>query len=159
MSDAILAIMIVLPAILTYFLKANAALAYLGLCGGYVISIMAGSDIDDSLNKVNNVNINSSEITILILVLSLLLTLFFSGRSWSGQSKMIMQLVAAVAAGLSLSIMAAPYINSVINVNLYSSSVWPLIQHGRGTIIVAGTIYSLLVVWFSKTHHPDKKHK
>jgi hypothetical protein len=35
MSDALLAVMILLPAVLTFLLKSNAAIGFLALCGGF----------------------------------------------------------------------------------------------------------------------------
>lgn len=157
MNDAILAILVLLPVVITFFLKSNAALGFLAVCAGYAIVSLAGGDINGSIDKLNLNGINNSYISIAILTLPLLSTLFFSGRSWASRAKMIMNLVAAAASGLVLLIVSAPFINDVANVNLYDSAVWPLVQHARGSIVVAGTIYALVLVWFSKTRHPDKK--
>jgi len=159
MNDAILAILILLPVAITFFLKSNAALGFLAVCAAYSIESLAGGDIDTSISNLNLKGFSNADITLLILIVPSLLTLFFSSKSWAGQSKMIIHLLAAALAGLTLSIITAPFINSVASVNLYDSKIWPLIQHGRGSIVIVGTIYSLLIIWFSKTRHPDKKHK
>ena len=158
MTDTVLAVLILLPLALTYFLKANAGLGFLAVCTGFVVQSLAGSDIQSTLDNAN-LKISSADITLILLLVPLVLTFFFSSRSWAGQSKMIINAIAALATGGLLAIMAVPYLGSLIDLNLSSSKVWSLVQHIRGTLIFSGAIYSLLVVWFSKTKHPDKKHK
>jgi hypothetical protein len=43
MSDALLATLILLPAVLAFFLKSNAALGFLALCGGFAAITLSGS--------------------------------------------------------------------------------------------------------------------
>src|SRR5665213_3254811 len=154
MTDAVLAVLILLPLALTYFLKANAGLGFLAVCAGYVIQSLAGSDIQSVLDNAK-LNISSADITLLLLLVPLVLTLFFSSRSWSGQSKMIINLIAALATGGLLAVIAVPYLGSLVDLSLSSSKIWPQVQHIRGTLVIAGTVYALLVVWFSKTNHPS----
>jgi hypothetical protein len=159
MTDAILAVLILLPVIVTYFLKSNGALGFLAICAGYTLESLAGGDIDSILHNANLKSFTNADLALIIFIASLFLTLFFSSRSWAGQSKMIINVIAAAASGILLAVVAIPYLASVVNLNLYGSKIWPEIQHIRGSLVIAGTIYALLVVWFSRTKHPSGKHK
>lgn len=159
MTDAILAILILLPVALVILLKSNAALAVLALCAGYTLDNLASSDITTGLTSLKLSSLSSVDIDLILLILPLILTIIFTSRSWSGRSKMISQTLAAVAAGIMLGIISMPFISSITDINLFSSKLWPLIQHIRASVIIFGVIYSLLLIWFSKTKEHSKKHK
>lgn len=157
MTDAVIAVLVLLPLALTYFLKANAALAYLAVCGGYVIQNFSGSDILNVLGKAKLSGVSSADVTLVLLIVPMLLTLFSSVRSWRGQTGMLLQLLAALAVGVLLAIIAVPFLGSVVDVSLSSSKIWPQIQHIRGTFMIVATLYVMILVWMMKTTHPDKK--
>lgn len=158
MTDAILALLILLPAIITFFLKSNAALGFLALATGYFIESLAGTDVNNLVTKAGG-GIQSVNIYLILLIAPLLLTLLFSGRAWAGKPKMILNIIAALAAGGVLAFVSMPFLGSIINLNLSSSKIWTQLQHIQSSLIIFGALYSLVLIWFSKTKHPSGKHK
>jgi|GEM_PF-4828883 len=159
MTDAILAVLIIIPVALTVLLKSNAALAVLALTAGYTLESLASSDIYDGLHKLNLTGLNSADIDLLLIALPLLLTLLLTRKHWQGNTKMITQLAAALAAGVMLIIITLPFLGSLVDLNLSSSKIWPVVEHIRGPVIVFGVVYGLFVVWLVKPKPHDKKHK
>lgn len=159
MTDITLAVLILLPVALTLILKSNASLALLALTAGYALQSLTSSDIDDGLEKININGLTSVDVDLFLLVVPLLLTLFFTTRSWHGRSKMILNLMAATAAGAMLTIISLPFISSFVDMNLSSSAIWPILQHIKTPIIVFGVVYSLSMIWLAKSSGHSKKHK
>jgi hypothetical protein len=159
MTDAILAILILLPIVLTIFLKSNAALAVLAVCTGYTLDNLAGSDLYNGMTNIKLNSLSNTDVDLILLIAPVILTLVFTTRSWHTRTKMITQLVAAAAAGLMLAIIALPFISSVVDINFSSSNLWPVLQHIRAPVIIFGIIYSLILIWLAKNKVTDKKHK
>lgn len=159
MTDALLAILIILPIILTFFLKSNAALALLALTAGYSLDNLASSDISTGISNLKLGTINNVDLDLIILILPVILTLVFTARSWGGRTKMISQMLLAAATGLMLAIISLPFFSSILDLNLWSSKIWPLLQHIRASIIIFGVLFSLILIWLSKSHSHSKKHK
>jgi intracellular septation protein A len=158
MTDAALAVFILLPLVITYFLKSNAALAFLALCGGYALESLASSDILNGLDKAN-LKVDTVSLDLLLIVLPPLLTLLLTGRAISGSKKTILYLIAALLVGVCGVMIALPFLSAVMQLSLSTSKVWSLVQHIQSFAITGGVVYSLVLIWFSKNKHPDKKHK
>lgn len=158
MTDITLAVLILLPVALTIILKSNASLALLALTAGYALQSFTSSDITTGLETLNITGITAVDVDLFLLIAPLLLTLFFTSRSWQGRSKMILNVLAATAAGAMLTIISLPFISSFIDMNLSTSTIWPILQHIKAPVIVFGIIYSLVMIWLSKSPS-HKKHK
>jgi hypothetical protein len=159
MTDITLAVLILLPVALTLVLKSNASLALLALTAGYALQSFTSSDITTGLEMININGVTDVDVDLFLLIVPLLLTLFFTSRSWQGRSKMILNVLAATAAGAMLTIISLPFISSFIDMNLSTSAIWPILQHIKTPIIVFGITYSLVMIWLSKSPSHSKKHK
>src|SRR4051812_21229143 len=129
MTDAVLAVIILLPVSATYFLKSNAAQAILALAAGYMVVSLVGTDINNGLVSIHLNGLSTVDVYSLLLLLPPLLTLILTARSWTGNPKMIMQLVAALALGGAWAIAFFPYFSQSLSLNLHSSKIWPQLQH------------------------------
>lgn len=164
MPNALLAVLILLPAALTFLLKSNAAIAFLALCGGFAATTLSGSDIDHLVGQTKITSLTSNNVDLALLLLPLLLTLLLTLRSNTSKSSRYFSLVPALCAGGLLAAVAGPMFNDVLQTSVTDSAFWKQLKDAQSYIVGAGLLVSLLLVWASgfshgKSHKKDKKHK
>ncbi|MEX2006609.1 MAG: hypothetical protein WD877_00305 [Candidatus Saccharimonadales bacterium] len=152
MAEIILVLIILAPALLTYFLKSNASLGFLSLCAGFITAMFATSDIQGLLNDAG-VWTDFSQINIFLILVPLVLTLILSRKSvWRGPL-FILQVAIGLGAGAVSALLAGPALVQAGIVNYTDSGIWTELSKAQ-TYLVAGTaIASLAVVWFSGMKH------
>jgi hypothetical protein len=77
MADAILAAFVLIPVVLAFLLKSNAASSFLALCAGFVVISFASADLENLTGQLS-FSINSGVMNLVLLVLPLLFTLLFT---------------------------------------------------------------------------------
>ncbi len=162
MADVLLAILILLPAVLTLFLKSNAALGFLALCGGFAAITLSGSDIQHLVGQTKITSLTSNDVDLGLLLAPLLLTLLLTFKSLSGKLQPLLQVLPALCAGGLLAVVAGPMFNSALNVDITSSPFWKDLQNIESYIVGLGLLSSLLLVWSASVGHVkahSKKHK
>lgn len=161
MSDALLAVLILLPAVLVFFLKSNAALGFLALCGGFAAITLSGSDIQHLVGQTKITSLTSNDVDLALLLLPLFLTLLLSFRAVGSRNLSLAQLVPALCAGGLLAIVAAPMFNSALNIDITQSPLWKDLQNIESYVVGIGLLSSLLLIWGGGLSHakPHKKHK
>lgn len=162
MDNVLLAVLVFLPVGLAYFLKSNAALGFLALCGGFAVTTLSGSDIEHLVGQTRITSLTSNDIDLLLLLVPLLVTLFVTYRKAGGKNMRYFNLVPAACAGGLLAIVAGPMFSDSLNTNITGLQTWQNLANIQSYIISVGFIFSLLQIWFagsklSKDHH--KKHK
>ncbi len=158
MPDLVLALLVFLPLVITFLLKSNAAVAFLALCGGFVIISFTNIDIQD-LTKNLSFQLTSSTFNLILLITPFLLTLLLARKAYSGQLRTVLQCAAALCGGALLAILAIPLLSESARLNFADSAGWDALQKIQTPVIAAGVIVSLVLVWFGKQKHPNKKHK
>lgn len=156
MPDIVLAALVLGPAVITYFLKSNAALGFLALCAGFVLSTSVIGDLKHLLSETN-LSVTNDTLAIALLALPLLLTLLLSRKSHARGIIFYAQLLCALMAGGLLALSAGPLINSTVSFNILDSSFWTQLEKYQSAIIGAGALISLLLVWLGASRH-SKKH-
>lgn len=163
MSEPLLAVLVFLPAVLTYLLKSNAALAFLALCGGFSVITLSGSDIEHLFGKTKITSLTSNDIDLILLLAPLLLTLLFTFRAVPSGRARILHLLPALGAGALLAIVAGPMLSDITNSSDVSQlAAWKSLQNAQSWIVGAGLLISLLLLWagsFIQTKSHSKKHK
>lgn len=164
MADVLLAVLILLPAVLTFFLKSNAAIAFLALCGGFTATTLSGSDIDHLVGQTKITSLTSNNVDLALLLLPLLITLLLTFRSVTSKNGRYFSLIPALCAGGLLAAVAAPMFNDVLQTQVTSSPFWKQLKDAQSYIVGAGLLTSLLLIWTSgfshgKSHSRGKKHK
>jgi CDP-diglyceride synthetase len=137
MPNALLVVLVLLPAILAYLLKSNAALAFLALCGGFAAIALSGSDIEQLVGKTKITSLTSNNVDLL-------------------------QLIPALCAGALVAAVAAPMFNQALNTNFSDLQTWKNLQNVQSYSVGVGLIVSLLLIWSSGFMHAkshSKKHK
>src|SRR5258708_39051484 len=104
MSDGLLAVLILLPAVLTYFLKSNAAVGFLALCGGFEAITLSGSDIQHLVGQTKITSLTSNNVDLALLVIPLLFTLILTFNSASSKGRHYFSIITALCAGGLLAI-------------------------------------------------------
>src|SRR3989344_5458715 len=158
MADVLLGAMILLPPLLTYFLKSNAALGFLTVCVSFVLSISVIGDLKNLLSQLN-LSTSSSTVSIVLLILPLTLTLLLTRRSAGKGLKFGFQLVAAVCAGGLLALSVGPVLSSSTQIDITTSSLWTQLTKIQSIIISAGALSSLLLIWLGSFKRYGKHHK
>jgi hypothetical protein len=158
MSEAVLAVLILLPAVITFFLKSNAALAFLSLCGGFAVITLSGSDIQHLIGQTKITSLTSNNVDLALLIIPLLFTLLFTFRSVTSKNRRFLSILPALCAGGLLAIVAAPMLSSGLQTNITDSAFWHDLQNIQSYIVGIGLLASLLLVWTGGLKH-GKKHK
>jgi hypothetical protein len=162
MPNALLVVLVLLPAILAYLLKSNAALAFLALCGGFAAIALSGSDIEQLVGKTKITSLTSNNVDLLLLLAPLLLTLVFTFKAASTKQQRLLQLIPALCAGALVAAVAAPMFNQALNTNFSDLQTWKNLQNVQSYSVGIGLIVSLLLIWSSGFIHAkshSKKHK
>jgi hypothetical protein len=162
MADALLLVLILLPAALTYFLKSDAALAFLALCGGFAATTLSGSDIQHLVGQTKVTSLTSNNVELTLLAVPLLFTLFFTFKAVSGKARRYLSLIPALCAGGLLAVVAGPMFNDVLNASVTDSQFWSKLKDAQSFIVGVGLLASLLLIWsggFTHGRSHGKKHK
>ena len=158
MPEVLLAVLILLPAVLTYLLKSNAALAFLALCGGFAAITLSGSDIQHLIGQTKITSLTSNNVDLALLLIPLLFTLLFTFRSVTSKSRRYFSLLPALCAGGLLAVVAAPMFSSGLQTDITDSSFWHDLQNIQSYIVAAGLLTSLALIWSGNSKR-SKKHK
>lgn len=161
MSDALLLVLILFPAVLSFFLKSNAGLGFLAFCGGFTAITLSGSDIQHLVGQTKITSLTSNNVDLALLILPLLLTLLFTYNSVSSKKLRYLSIIPVLCAGALLAVVAAPMFSNVLQTNLSDSSLWKQLDHLQAYIVAIGLLSSLALVWagaLGKGGHRGKKH-
>jgi|SRR5581483_4007575 len=161
MTDAILIALILLPLLLTYFLKSSASLGFLALCSGYVLQSFAGSDIKNLFSKAN-VSVSGNVINALLIAVPPLVTLLLCrGPSSRGLAspKVLLNSLIALGVGATGVLMAAPLIGSISGKYLTDSSLWSPLEKAQTEIVGITAGLALIMIWLGHRKTHDKHHK
>lgn len=146
MPEAALALLIFAPLVITYVLKSNAALGYLALCVGFVLSTSVVGDLKHLLSETN-LSLASDTLALCLLILPYVLTLLAGRKSHEKGLLFYANLLAALLGGGLLALSAGPLISSETNFNVLDSNTWSRLESYQSVIIGAGATLSLLLVW------------
>lgn len=159
MTDVLLAVLILLPAALTFIFKSNAALGFLALCGGFAAITLSGSDIEQLVGQTKITSLTSNNVNLALLTIPLLLTLLFTYKSVTSKGRRYLSVLPALCAGSLLAIVAAPMLNSALQANVADSNLWKQLKDIQSYIVAGGLVSSLLLIWSGGIAKRGKKHK
>ena len=157
MPEALLAGLIVAPALITYLLKSNAALAYLALCVGFVLSTSVIGDLKHLLSETN-LSVTSDTLAIVLISLPFVLTLLLTRKAHTKGLMLWLNVLIALLGGALLALSIAPLVNSQTSFNVLHSNFWDQLSKYQAALIGAGAFLSLFTVWLGGHHHKSKKH-
>jgi cytochrome bd-type quinol oxidase subunit 2 len=159
MTDISLAVLIFGPLAITFLLKSNAALSFLALCVGFVLSISVIGDLSQLLSQAN-LSVTDSTLAAILIVAPLVITLLLTRRTNTRGIKFWLQLTVALCAGGLLALSLGPVLNTSGQFDITNSRFWGDLQKIQSEIIGAGALLSLLLIWFKSLRKKgSKKHK
>lgn len=156
MPDLALAVLVFLPFAITFFLKSNAALGFLTLCLGFVLSTSVIADLKQLLSQAN-LSVSDEILAISLILIPFIITLILTRRSAGKDLNFLFQLLVAVLAGCLLAITLGPLLTSAGQYDVTQSKMWSGLIRSQATIIGIGSFFSLLLVWSGNLKH-SKKH-
>lgn len=155
MADVALAALVLGPAVITYFLKSNAALGFMALCVGFVLSTSVIGDLEHLLSETN-LSLTEDTLALILVLVPYLGTLLLSRKAAGRGMHFYLQLLVALAGGGLLALTIGPLLSSS-QVNIFDSKFWEQLQNIQAGIIGAGALLSLVLIWFGGIKH-SKKH-
>lgn len=158
MTDVVFISLILAPIALTFLLKSNAALGFLALCLGFVLSTSVIGDLRNLLSQID-LSLTDSSLALTLLVAPLVLTLLLTRKSYGSGIKRYLQLVVALCAGVLLVLSLEPVLNLENSLEVASSDLWDLLENLQSAVIGVGALLSLLLIWTSGGKHSKKRHK
>ncbi|MEX0881335.1 MAG: hypothetical protein WEC17_01515 [Candidatus Saccharimonadales bacterium] len=156
MTDAFIIALILSPAVLTFLLKSNAALSFLALCVGFVLSTSVIGDLRQLLSEMN-LSVTNSTLAITLITLPLVFTLLLTRKANTRGLRLWTQLLTALLAGGLLALSIAPVITTGW-LDLSKSEVWKNLIKIQSGVIGAGALLSFALVWLNASKF-GKKHK
>jgi hypothetical protein len=140
-------------------LRTNAAIVFLALCGGYVLTTMAGKDfslITSSFSAGRSVPVNA--VLIAALVAPALVVMIFLRGSVSA-AKLPLMIVPAVATGFTALLLVKEQLSTGMQHTIAKTDTWSLVTQYESLIILVGVVASVLVIVLTvrKHHHDDGK--
>jgi|SRR3989344_4438139 len=155
MIDVVLASLILGPAAITYLLRSNAALGFLALCTGFVLSISVIGDLKQLLSEIN-LSIAQSTLGLILLFVPLFITLLLARGSKRSGLTFWLQLVVALCAGGFLVLSVAPILASSSEFDLSKSNFYDQLEKVQSLVIGLGAALSLMLIWLTGVHKPKK---
>lgn len=165
MTSAItLACIVLLPIAILLILRINAALVFLSLCLGAVLSQFVTNDTN-SLTGL----LSSSKITatihptdntwrLVLLLLPVIITALLMIRTIRGNSRMIINLLPAAGVGLLGALLVVPLLPATVAQDIINSSLWGQIIRFQGLIVGLSGLICLIMLWLQRPKHSGGKH-
>jgi len=159
MADISLAILVFGPLVITFLLRSNAALSFLALCVGFVVSTSAIGDLKHLLSEAN-LSVTDSTLATILIVAPLVITLLLTRRAHTRGFKFWLQLAIALCAGGLLALSLGPVLNTSGQFDITTSRFWGDLQKIQSEVIGGGALLSLLLIWSKALKKkPSKRHK
>jgi MFS family permease len=160
MAEGILVALLIVPLILTFLLRANAALAFLALCTGFTAATYASGSTQHWLAHLASSGqlLSTNAINLIMITAPLLITLLLT-RKHVPKKRFYLQAVPALAGGGLLALSTAPLLTDWLNTNFSSVSLWNQLQKQEAIIVGVGALASLLIIWLTTSKPQTKKHK
>lgn len=156
MTDVVLVAMIASPLLITFLLKSDAALSFLVLCLGFVLSTSVIGDLKQLLSQTN-LSVTESTLGLVLILTPFILTMLLTRKTAGKGFKFSLHLITAASAGCLLALSLGPVINTSSLINLFDSQVWQQLDNYQSVIIGVGAITSLMLIWTKALKKSSKK--
>lgn len=154
MADILIAVFILAPAVLAYFLKSNAAISFLALCAGISLSNYADLDVQRLINHLGFWS-SLGNIDLFLIIVPLALSLLLVRRSSHGLSKFL-HIAAGLLAGYLLALTVIPALGDNGAISLSSSHWWFKLTKIQSYGVGVGAVLSLVMIWMTNLKLPKK---
>lgn len=161
--DLLLITAIAVPAVVFIVLRINAALVFLSLCLGAVLTQYVAPEANEMLRmfapRVGAVS--TTVINLSLLLAPAIATAVFMIFSVHGRVKVMLNSASAIAAGALAVLLAVPLLPTGLMFMLQSQQAWKILSKAEALIIGVGALVSLFFLWTQRTgakHRGKNKH-
>lgn len=153
-------LLIGLPIALILLLRANAAVVFLALGAGSILTQFASGETTNVFSSFipADGSLNSSIVQLFMLYAPAGFTAIFMRKGVSG-AKSIANLIPAAATGLVGALLAVPLLPGGVRHDVTSSELWPWLEQYQGVLVAVAVLISLFSLWYNKPKHGKGKHK
>jgi hypothetical protein len=153
-SVIILIAIIVLPIVVLMTLRINAALVFLSLCLGAVLTQYVADDAGflmtlPAQNVPQTGSMTLSTIKLGLLLLPVVLTAIFMIRTVRGP-RLILNVLPAAGVGLLGALLAVPFLPAGTAASMTSSTLWHQVTNAQDLIVGASALLCLFVLWLQR---------
>ena len=165
----LLSCIVLVPVVVLMLLRVNAALVFLSLCLGSVLTRFLGPDTNSllglfSAHAPNNIGLSQITAQLVLLALPVIVTTLFMIKSVPKGFKLMFNLLPAIGVGSLAALLAVPLLPATTAHKIMTTSLW--LQAMRAQDLIVGIsalicIFALLSVRPPKSHGDKhgKKHK
>jgi hypothetical protein len=164
-SELLLLAVILVPAIILFYFRINAAIVFLSLCLGNVLTQFVSPDAHQFLTLFSaklpkNLGSGNNLIKILLLVLPPLLTAIFMLRTVKGNNKYI-NILPALGVGILIALLLIPLLSVNFSNTIIGSKYWLTLKNNQAALVGLSSLASLVTLWLErpKTSHSKSKHQ
>jgi hypothetical protein len=157
----ILGIIVLAPVIVLTVLRADAAMAFLSLCLGYVLVQFVSNDAISLLTTLypHASSVSQSTIKIVFLFVPVALTLVATFHGVKG-SRIVLNLLPAIGVGVLSVVLVEPLLSPGVRGSLAGSDLWRQFQNAQTLIVSLSALISLIFLWIQRrVGKSDKKHR
>ena len=164
--ELILGAIVLAPVAALILLRANAALVFLSLCAGSVLSTYAAQDVTALVQMFSahapGAVTASENVKLVLLILPAALTTILMIKTVKKKS-LIFNALPAVGVGFLAALLVVPLLPIGVRFNITGSSFWEQGQQIQGYVIGLTASVSLLTIWMQRPkhggHHEEKHGK
>ncbi len=160
----ILAIVVLLPIVLLMVLRVNAALVFLSLCLGSVLTTFLGPDVNDLLGLISahapkTVTTSQTTAQLTLLMIPVVITTLFMVKSVPIGLKLIFNLLPAIGVGLLAGLLIVPLLSPGVSHQIIATGLWQQAQQARDLIVGSSALVCLFALLSLRPRHGhDEKH-
>ncbi|RTK94987.1 hypothetical protein EKI60_00820 [Candidatus Saccharibacteria bacterium] len=144
----VIGLLVGIPTMLIVLAQARAALVFMSLCVGSVLSTFLGDQALDMLQLFTK-NYGpgmQSGVRLGLLVFPALLTILFLGRTAAG-GKWLINLFPALLTGVTAMFLALPVLPETLQAAVYGTSLWDELLQYRELLIGVASLLCLFQLW------------
>ena len=156
----VIGLLVALPVLLIFLLRANGAVVLMALCAGSVAQRFVGSDASTILNSFTSKNSIGTNTTaqLILLFLPALLTILLLRKGIS-RGKALLNLLPAAGTGALSAFLAVPLLPAGLRFNIIHTSAWAQVTQYQSTVVGAALLISFLLLWMTYPKLGKDKHK
>ena len=154
-----LLLIVLLPVLALYLLRANAAAVYLSLCLGFVLYFFDSHSAYTAAGSLPaHIKASSLLVNIVLLIGPAILTMLIQVHSLHGNKKSL-NLLPALFCGLFAALIIVPVLPNSLMHSIGSTSYWHTLTKYQGSVVGIGAVVAILFFWFNlKKEGGSKKH-
>jgi hypothetical protein len=153
----VLAGLVVVPIVVLFVLRVNAALVFLSLCLGDILVQFVGKNAATIIsNTGRNVQVTGTAIDLGLLVAPAVITTVLMVKTVNGHKKLL-NLLPAAGTGLLTALLVVPLLSSNLANNILQSKPWHDIQSIQSGIVAASALICLFFLLLQRPKHSSEK--